>query len=98
MTEGSSNGLRVGYADITQLDFPLTFGGKAYTNKVVKTGLGDFLMTATQVGMLLTGADETVAFEHFRSVAKRCLSLQHDGELLQDHIQVPNLWFISHCV
>ena len=90
--EGSSNAMRVGYADIAMLDFPVTFGGKTYTNKVIKTGLGDFLMTATQVGMLLTGADEAVAFDHFRTVSKRCLAIQHNGELLQDHIQVRNLY------
>ena len=89
--EGSSTDMRVGYADMSILDFPVTFNGKTYSTKVIKTGLGDFLMTATQVGMLLTGSDETVAFDHFRTVSKRCTALQHNGELLQEHIQVRNL-------
>jgi hypothetical protein len=91
MAEGSSNEQRVGYANVTQLDFPVTFGGKTYTNKVVKTSLGEFLITATQLSMLLTGADDISAFDHFRTVSKRCTSLQHNGELLQDHVRVRDL-------
>lgn len=86
--EGSSNGLRVRYADISMLECPLRFKGKDYTTKILQTGLGEYLSTATQVSMLLTGVDEIAAADHFYNVSKRCAPLQHNGQFLQDHIQV----------
>ena len=88
MTEGSLNEQRVGYADIAMLDCPLVFNGKNYATKILQTGLGEYLSTATQVSMLLTGADEIAAADHFYNVSKRCSSLQHNGKRLEDHIQV----------
>lgn len=98
MTEGSSNEQRICFTDILPLDFPVIFQGKTQVNKVLKTCHGEFLVPATQVSMLLTGADETAAFDHFRNVSKRIDSLQHNGEKLQDHIQVLNFEGLSDCV
>ena len=49
--ERSSNDMRVGYADMAILDFPVTFNGNTYSTNVIKTGLGDFLMTRNHVLM-----------------------------------------------
>ena len=92
--EGSSNAMRVGYADISMLECTLVFKGKNYATKILQTGLGEFLSTATQVSMLLTGADEVSASDHFYNVSKRCSSLQHNGKRLEDHIQVRSIKII----
>ncbi len=88
--EGSSNELRVNYSYVTNVDFPVTLVGKTHILKTLQTSLGDFLAPATQVSMLLTGSDEAAAFDHFRTVSKRCVLLQHNGERLQDHVTVRN--------
>ena len=91
--EGSSDDMRLSYSHVIRVDFPITFGGKAHVLNILKTSPGDFLAPATQISMLLTdAADDTIAFEHFRTVSKRCPALQHNGEMLQDHVEVPNFY------
>ena len=92
--EESSTDIRLSYSHIARVNFPVNFGGKAHLLNILKTNFGDFLATATQISMLLTdAADDIAAFEHFRTVSKRCSALQHNGELLQDHLEVPNVCF-----
>jgi hypothetical protein len=84
----SSSKQRITNADLTEKNVPLSYLGNNYNLAVNGTCFGDFLVKAKHYAMLLTGAEEAAAYDHFRKVRERCPELKTSKCALKDHLEV----------
>jgi hypothetical protein len=82
---------RICQVEIEDIENSVFFQGNTYKIRAVRTCYGDFLVYVSSCSSILTASQNVhAAYDHFKKVSKRCVSLRHNGILLSDQIKVIN--------